>query len=135
MFGRPGRDLARRAQGLGVDIERDRPALIGLGKVAMPFQFWTLLVMFLPHRARIVTPTSIVQLGYDTLPLPKPEPTTGQVWARFVLISDTHGKTFPVPDGDVLLHSGDLTRSGTLSDLRHMMAWLCALPHPIKMFA
>ncbi|KAJ7330417.1 hypothetical protein DFH08DRAFT_1084190 [Mycena albidolilacea] len=33
---------------------------------------------------------------------------------------------------DVLPHSGDLTRSGTLNDLRHMMAWLYALPHPIK---
>ncbi|KAJ7888634.1 Metallo-dependent phosphatase-like protein [Mycena olivaceomarginata] len=61
-----------------------------------------------------------------------PNRRRAKLGARFVLISDTHGKTFPVPDGDVLLHSGDLTRSGTLSDLRHMMAWLFALPHPIK---
>ncbi|KAJ6510920.1 Metallo-dependent phosphatase-like protein [Mycena sanguinolenta] len=81
---------------------------------------------------RIVSPTSIVQLKYATAPLPKPESTAGDCWTRFVLISDNHGRTFPVPDGDVLLHSGDLTRSGTLNDLREIMAWLCALPHPIK---
>ncbi|KAJ7888680.1 hypothetical protein B0H14DRAFT_2213776, partial [Mycena olivaceomarginata] len=82
------------------------------------------------------TPTSTVQLECDTFPhaLPTPEPTTSQAGpqTRFVLISDIYGKTFPVPDGDVLLHSGDLTRSGTLSNLRHMIAWLYALPHPIK---
>ncbi|KAJ6515426.1 Metallo-dependent phosphatase-like protein [Mycena sanguinolenta] len=81
---------------------------------------------------RIVSPSSIVQLKYVTAPLPKPESTAGESWTRFVLISDSHGRTFPVPDGDVLLHSGDLTRSGTLSDLRQIMAWLYALPHPIK---
>ncbi|KAF8146418.1 Metallo-dependent phosphatase-like protein [Mycena galopus ATCC 62051] len=85
-----------------------------------------------PRCTRIVAPSSVVQLKYTGLPLPKPEPTTGKAWTRFVLISDTHGRTFPVPDGDVLLHSGDLTRSGTLNDLRNIMAWLDTLPHPIK---
>ncbi|KAF7340760.1 Metallophos domain-containing protein [Mycena sanguinolenta] len=85
-----------------------------------------------PHCTRIVSPTSIVQLKYTSAPLPKPESTAAKTWTRFVLISDNHGKTFPVPDGDVLLHSGDLTRSGTLNDLRKIMAWLYALPHPIK---
>ncbi|KAJ7248843.1 Metallo-dependent phosphatase [Mycena haematopus] len=85
-----------------------------------------------PCWTRIVSPTSIVQLKYATMPLPRPESTAGKTWTRFVLISDTHGRTFPVPDGDVLLHSGDLTRSGTLNDLRQIMTWLYALPHPIK---
>ncbi|KAJ7150948.1 Metallo-dependent phosphatase-like protein [Mycena crocata] len=82
-------------------------------------------------RSRVVSPTSIVQLEYSPLPLPKP-PSTDGTWTRFVLLSDTHSQTFPVPDGDVLLHSGDLTRRGTLRDLRRTMKWLYALPHPIK---
>ncbi|KAJ6532768.1 Metallo-dependent phosphatase-like protein [Mycena vulgaris] len=87
--------------------------------------------LLLPRRTRIVSPTSIVQLEYS-IPLPKPESTGSRVWTRFVLLSDTHAQTFPVPDGDVLLHSGDLTRRGTFRDLRRTMDWLCALPHPIK---
>ncbi|KAJ7888663.1 hypothetical protein B0H14DRAFT_3855984 [Mycena olivaceomarginata] len=56
---------------------------------------------FLPHWhcARIITPTSTVQLECDTFPqaLPTPEPTTSQArpWTRFIFISDTYGKTFP----------------------------------------
>ncbi|KAJ7484377.1 Metallo-dependent phosphatase-like protein, partial [Mycena latifolia] len=76
-------------------------------------------------------PPAVVHLEYSP-PLPKPESTGSQVWTRFVLLSDTHSQTFPVPDGDVLLHSGDLTRRGTLRDLRRTMDWLYALPHPIK---
>ncbi|KAJ7089219.1 Metallo-dependent phosphatase-like protein [Mycena belliarum] len=90
------------------------------------------MTTLLPRRARIVSPTSIVQLEYSPHPLPKPEPTGPRAWTRFVLLSDTHAHTFPVPDGDVLLHSGDLTRRGTFRDLRRTLDWLCALPHPIK---
>ncbi|TIB88311.1 Metallo-dependent phosphatase [Wallemia mellicola] len=28
---------------------------------------------------------------------------------RFILISDTHNRTFHIPDGDILIHAGDLT--------------------------
>ncbi|KAJ7098251.1 Metallo-dependent phosphatase-like protein [Mycena epipterygia] len=86
----------------------------------------------LPYRTRIVSPTTKVQLEYSPVPCPKPQSTGSQVWTRFVLLSDTHAKTFPVPDGDVLLHSGDLTRRGTFRDLRRTMDWLYALPHPTK---
>ncbi|KAJ7753748.1 Metallo-dependent phosphatase-like protein [Mycena metata] len=84
----------------------------------------------LPRRTRITSPTSVVQLEYPPgNPLPK---RAGESWTRFVLLSDTHSRTFPVPDGDVLLHSGDLCRRGTLRDLRRTMEWLYALPHPLK---
>ncbi|KAJ6616515.1 Metallo-dependent phosphatase-like protein [Mycena sp. CBHHK59/15] len=71
----------------------------------------------------------IVQLEYSGHPLPKPD---SSAWTRFVLLSDTHAHIFPVPDGDVLLHAGDLTRHGTRRDLRRTMEWLYALPHPLK---
>ncbi|KAF7338730.1 Metallophos domain-containing protein [Mycena sanguinolenta] len=89
----------------------------------------------LPQRSRIVSPTSIVQLEYPPqAPLPKLQSATDttSTWTRFVLLSDTHAGIFPVPDGDVLLHSGDLTRRGTFRDLSRTMEWLYALPHPVK---
>ena len=43
---------------------------------------------------------------------------------RFVCISDTHN-TFPkLPRGDVLIHAGDLTNQGSLSELRKTVDWL-----------
>ncbi|KAJ7753746.1 Metallo-dependent phosphatase-like protein [Mycena metata] len=94
----------------------------------------------LPHRTRITSPNSVVQLEYppDTGPLPKPSPQVNddnvppRQWTRFVLLSDTHGRTCNVPDGDVLLHTGDLTERGTLKELEKTMEWLYGLPHRVK---
>ena len=54
---------------------------------------------------------------------------------RLVLISDTHGahRHVDVPDGDVLLHAGDVTFFGRLSDLPDVNAWFERLPHKHKL--
>ncbi|KAJ3761626.1 Metallo-dependent phosphatase-like protein [Lentinula raphanica] len=70
----------------------------------------------------------IVYLEYD--PTNLPPPSSG--YTRFVCVSDTHAKQFPVPDGDVLLHSGDLTNSGTIAEFERTMNWICGLPHRTK---
>lgn len=57
----------------------------------------------------------------------------GRDWTRFVCISDTHSRTFEVPTGDVLLHAGDLSSWGSLSQLMHTVEWLTSLEHPVKM--
>ncbi|KAG5649956.1 hypothetical protein H0H81_001321 [Sphagnurus paluster] len=77
----------------------------------------------------IRTHNSVVYLEYDPENLPPPP---SEQWTRFVCISDTHTKTCPVPDGDVLLHSGDLTKKGTMVELETAIDWLCSLPHKIK---
>lgn len=59
----------------------------------------------------------------------------GKSWTRFVCISDTHSRTFPVPDGDVLLHAGDLSSWGYPQQLKTTLTWLRSLPHPMKMCA
>ena len=51
---------------------------------------------------------------------------------RFVCISDNHGRTFPVPDGDVLLHAGDLTELGRIEEMECVAEWIYSLPHPVK---
>ena len=51
-----------------------------------------------------------------------------------VCISDTHGfhDHTEVPDGDILIHAGDLTKHGTLGDVTDFNAWLGTLPHRHK---
>lgn len=49
---------------------------------------------------------------------------------RFVCISDTHSEKYNVPDGDVLIHAGDLTYYG--EGLVQTLKWLRSLPHPVK---
>jgi Icc-related predicted phosphoesterase len=55
--------------------------------------------------------------------------------SRIVAISDTHHlhRTLHIPDGDVLVHAGDLTRRGELADVRDFNAWLGTLPHEHKL--
>jgi len=43
---------------------------------------------------------------------------------RFVLISDTHNTRPVLPPGDVLIHAGDLTMSGNMTELKSAATWL-----------
>jgi predicted phosphodiesterase len=49
-----------------------------------------------------------------------------------VCISDTHTTRPDVPDGDVLLHAGDLTSHGSFAELQAQLDWLKTLPHKYK---
>lgn len=60
-------------------------------------------------------------------------PHPGRNWTRFVCISDTHSSLFPVPEGDVLLHAGDLSSWGYPKQLEDTITWLKSLSHPVKM--
>ena len=54
---------------------------------------------------------------------------------RIVLISDTHGlhRQLEVPDGDILIHAGDLTMNSKPDWIyRHFNIWLGELPHRWK---
>lgn len=53
---------------------------------------------------------------------------------RVVCISDTHGKYrgLDVPDGDILVHAGDITTFGHPLELKDFNAWLGELPHTHK---
>ncbi|KAG6905415.1 hypothetical protein DXG01_002849 [Tephrocybe rancida] len=77
----------------------------------------------------IKTAGSVVHLEYDPQRLPA---SPGPEWTRFVCISDTHSRQFDIPDGDVLLHSGDLTNLGLEEEFKDALEWLYSLPHKIK---
>lgn len=54
---------------------------------------------------------------------------------RLVVLSDTHGRhrDLSVPAGDLLVHAGDFTRSGSERELAAFGQWLATLPHGIKL--
>lgn len=49
-----------------------------------------------------------------------------------VCVSVTHNVQAALPDGDILIHAGDLTQSGTPRELQGALDWLNAQPHPHK---
>jgi len=67
-----------------------------------------------------------IYLDPNTVP-----PHPGDQWTRFVCISDTHNSIPVVPDGDVLLHAGDIS-AGVPESVKSMFDWLRSLPHQTK---
>ena len=51
---------------------------------------------------------------------------------RVVCISDTHGKKQLLPDGDLLVHAGDLSNHGTVAEIQAQIDWLKSFPHKEK---
>ncbi|KDQ11146.1 hypothetical protein BOTBODRAFT_114901 [Botryobasidium botryosum FD-172 SS1] len=82
-----------------------------------------------PLAPALSTRGATVHIVYDPDD-PPPRPSPDHI--RFVCLSDTHGHTFPVPDGDVLLHTGDLTSRGRLEHFQEAISWLASLPHKKK---
>lgn len=56
--------------------------------------------------------------------------------SRIIFISDTHNQLHKmnIPDGDILIHSGDATGNGTPKEISKFNEDLGDLPHPIKIF-
>jgi len=53
---------------------------------------------------------------------------------KCIAISDTHGmfSEVAIPDGDILIHAGDILGHGSLSELKVFNDWLGNLPHKFK---
>ena len=51
---------------------------------------------------------------------------------RIVCVSDTHNNTPRLPAGDVLIHAGDMTNQGSLSELRKTVEWIEAADFQAK---
>ena len=57
-------------------------------------------------------------------------PRPSQPPVRVVCISDTHDHFVEnVPDGDILIHAGDLTGDGSVGAIQKQIDWLSSLPH------
>lgn len=60
---------------------------------------------------------------------------------RIVCISDTHSKhnqikdtLGEIPDGDILVHAGDISNIGEIQDVNKFLVWFDSLPHKNKVF-
>ncbi|KAI1498721.1 calcineurin-like phosphoesterase [Biscogniauxia marginata] len=54
---------------------------------------------------------------------------------KIVFLSDTHESVVEkVPDGDLLIHCGDLVNDGTAASIQKQIDWLVSLPHQHKVF-
>jgi len=55
---------------------------------------------------------------------------------KIIALSDTHGRHFglDVPDGDVVVHCGDLCSHGNIADANSFINWFGTLPHRYKIF-
>ncbi|MEY4541891.1 MAG: hypothetical protein RLZZ306_3648 [Bacteroidota bacterium] len=53
---------------------------------------------------------------------------------KIICISDTHNhhKDLKIPDGDILIHAGDMTCVGGIDELKEFNEWLETLPHRHK---
>lgn len=54
---------------------------------------------------------------------------------RIVALADTHmyhADLGRLPEGDLLIHAGDITQAGSLKELAEAAAWLKSHPHPHK---
>lgn len=55
---------------------------------------------------------------------------------KLVLLSDTHTlhDRLTIPPGDVLVHAGDFSGHGSLTEAAAFLRWFAAQPHPHKVF-
>ena len=55
---------------------------------------------------------------------------------RIVCLSDTHNcnEQIAIPDGDILIHSGDATINGSDQEVVEFIYWFASLPHRRKIF-
>lgn len=55
---------------------------------------------------------------------------------KLVFLSDTHGKhgEIQLPEGDILIHAGDLSMRGKPPELQDFLEWFSTRPHPHKIF-
>ncbi|PNP79668.1 hypothetical protein FNYG_07014 [Fusarium nygamai] len=95
-------------QRTGLDVLLDRP------RPNKWQQFWSKPYIFLAHFFY-----SLRQITHEPLANP----------ISIVCISDTHNSQPRLPFGDVLIHAGDLTQSGSLGELKATIAWLNSQTH------
>lgn len=55
---------------------------------------------------------------------------------KVVVVSDTHGQhaLVNVPEGDVLIHAGDVSRNGKREQIEDFLSWFSDQPHQHKIF-
>ena len=88
------------------------------------------LVVYTILTQPVKTLIRLLDLTFNLL-RPRPKPLSPAI--RIVCISDTHClKASNIPDGDVLIHAGDLANLGSPQEIQAQINWLDSLPHEHK---
>ena len=55
---------------------------------------------------------------------------------KIIAISDTHGqhKDLQLPEGDILLHAGDVSKRGSRAEIMDFLFWFSEQPHKYRIF-
>lgn len=55
---------------------------------------------------------------------------------KIIMISDTHGRHnhLKIPEGDLLIHAGDVSSRGLESEIKNFLEWFSKQPHKYKVF-
>ena len=55
---------------------------------------------------------------------------------RIVLLSDTHNKhkEIQLPEGDIVIHAGDVSMRGSIEEIRSFLHWYDRTPYKVKIF-
>jgi len=57
---------------------------------------------------------------------------------KIIVLSDTHGqhraKSLTLPDGDIIIHAGDVSSKGELNSVVDFLDWFSELPYKYKIF-
>lgn len=55
---------------------------------------------------------------------------------KIIFISDTHGKhhRIELPEGDMIIHSGDISDNGRVNEVEEFLAWFTSLDYKYKIF-
>ena len=78
-------------------------------------------------------PTSfLARLLYTLLQAIRPPPPGSYPALRVVCISDSHTQTKSIPNGELLIHAGDLANVGNPTEINAQIEWLDSLPHRHK---
>ena len=91
----------------------------------------SILHRLLSSPLRLLTQTLYNFILYLRGPAITKPPSSSQI--RIVCISDTHTlKPTFLPQGDVLVHAGDLTSDGTVAEIQDQIDWISSLPYEHK---
>ena len=74
---------------------------------------------------------SLIRWSYQAR-IPVRNPSFTAIPLTLVCVSDTHTTEPSIPEGDVLLHAGDLSKSGTFEEIQLQLDWLNRQPHKYK---
>ncbi|KAF2644758.1 metallophosphoesterase domain-containing protein 2 [Massarina eburnea CBS 473.64] len=115
------------ASGMVLDKLTSWRAQNSAAKPADPFE--PTPILYLAFRAPVKL---LLYHVYRVITSPRSTPTLSSHPTRVVCISDTHNH-FPdndsIPAGDILIHAGDMTDSGSIDEIQRHVNWLASLPH------